>query len=48
MKAGTPHPNEALAAEGWKFVNSMESIFFILQLVTRILKYKCKEWQQLL
>ena len=31
-----------------KFVNSMESIFFILQLVTRILKYKCKEWQQLL
>lgn len=28
-----------------KFVNSMESIFFILQLVTRILKYKCKEWQ---
>ncbi len=24
MKAGTPHPNEALAAEGWKFVNSME------------------------
>lgn len=24
MKAGIPHPNEVLAAEGWKFVNSME------------------------
>lgn len=24
MKSGTPHPNEILAAEGWKFVNAME------------------------
>ena len=24
MKAGAPHPNETLATEGWKFVNSME------------------------
>ncbi len=24
MKSGTPHPNESLAAEGWKFVNAME------------------------
>lgn len=24
MPAGTPHPNEQLAAEGWKFVNAME------------------------
>lgn len=24
MPTGTPHPNEQLAAEGWKFVNAME------------------------